>query len=191
MRERGPPRVVHYVVVLVAALGLISGCPKKIPEDALRLPESSLELRSMQSRSFEVEGESVILAASVGVLQDMEYNLDEIEKPLGVLSASKVADADSATEMVGLVVLDLICAMGGTRCQAMATASDEERIFLTLVVLPSLARSGEFTARITLQRIVYDKMHRVKSMGIIAEPKIYQEIFDKLRTSIFLEQAQQ
>lgn len=166
----------------------ISGCAtSKFPEDALRLSESSLEIRSMQTRTYEVEDEAVILAASIAVLQDMEYNLDEIERPLGVLTASKIADADSASEKAGLILMEIICAAGGTSCGALATASDEEKIILTLVVLPRLAHKGEYTARITLQRIVWDKQERVKEMGIIGDPEIYRQVFEKLSKSIFLE----
>lgn len=176
------------VAPLLAAL-MLTGCAgQRIPEDALRLNESALEVRSMQTRTYEVEDETVILAASVGVLQDMGYNLDEIERPLGVLTASKVTDADDPGEMAGLVLMDIICAAGGSgSCGYMATASDEEKFILSLVVLPRLAKKGEYTARITLQRIVYDKQQRVKEQGVIGDAETYQRIFDKLSKSIFLE----
>lgn len=175
-----------------AALLMLAGCATQgIPEDALRLEESALEVRSMQTRSYEVEDEASILAASIGVLQDMEYNIDEIERPLGVLTASKVIDADSAGEKAGLVLMEIICAAGGSgSCGYMATASDEEKFILTLVVLPRLAKRGEYTARITLQRILYDKQARIKERGIIADAETYQQIFEKLSKSIFLEANQ-
>lgn len=173
---------------MLALLGacLATGCAtSKYPEDALRLTESPLDIRSMQTRTYEVSSEAVILAASVGVLQDIEFNIDEVERPLGVLMASKVIDADSGGEMFGLFILEVL---GGTG--AMQTASDEERVSLTLVVLPSLARDDEYTARITLQRTVFDQLHRVKLMATIAEPEIYQEMFAKLSKSVFLEENQ-
>lgn len=175
-----------------AALLMLAGCATQgIPEDALRLEESALEVRSMQTRSYEVEDEASILAASIGVLQDMEYNIDEIERPLGVLTASKVIDADSVGEKAGLVLMEIICAAGGSgSCGYMATASDEEKFILTLVVLPRLAKRGEYTARITLQRILYDKQARIKERGIIADAETYQQIFEKLSKSIFLEANQ-
>lgn len=174
-----------------AALLALAGCAAQgIPEDALRLEESALEVRSMQTRNFAVEDEAVILAASIGVLQDMEYNIDEIERPLGVLTASKVVDADDAGEKAGLILMEIICAAGGSSCGYMATASDEEKFLLTLVVLPRLAKKGEYTARITLQRILYDKQERIKERGVIGDAETYQRIFDKLSKSIFLETSQ-
>lgn len=180
-------------VLLALLSALVTGCAAtpKIPEDALRLSESALEVRSLQTRTFEASDEATILAASVAVLQDMEYNLDEIESPLGVLTASKVIDADSAGEKAGLLLLEIICAAGGSgSCGYMATASDEERFILTLVVLPSLARPGEYSARITLQRIVFDQQNRIKDMGVIGDAEMYQQIFENMSKSIFLEESQ-
>lgn len=178
--------------IVLPLLMLMAGCATpKIPEKALRLPESSIEVRAMQSRSFVVPSEATILAASVAVLQDMEYNLDFIERPLGVLSASKVADADSKSEKAQLFMWDLLCAMGGTSCNAMANASDKQSIAVTLVVLPSLSRQGEFVARITLQRVVYNKMSQVTLKEPIVNAETYQNIFDKLSQSIFLQVNEQ
>lgn len=160
----------------------------KIPEDALRLTESSLAIRNIQTRSFAVSSETVILAASVAVLQDMEYNLDQIEKPLGVLTASKLTDADSTSQQAGLFLLDMLCtASASGSCNASSTADDSQKIMVTLVVLPSLAKKGQFVTRVTIQRVVFDKVSRVKLQETISDPEIYQQIFEKLSKSIFLQ----
>lgn len=172
------------------AVGLAGCATQKIPEDALRLPESSLEVRSVQSRRFAAESETDILVASVGVLQDMEFNIDEVEKSLGVLSASKVADADSKMEQAGLLMLEVVCTVGGTSCGALDSASDEQKIFVTLVVLPTLASDDDFVARITIQRLVFDKQERIKLREQIDDPETYQEIFAQLGKSIALRAAE-
>lgn len=175
-------------ILLLAAIMLAGGCATPIPEDALRLPESTLEIRAMQTRMFEAPAESDILIATIAVLQDMEFNIDRIEKPLGVISASKVSDADDSGEKTGLFFLDLLCAAGGGGgCDNMSTAKDEQRINLTMVVLPSLERSGEYAVRVTLQRVIFDKEDRVKILETITVPEIYQEVFDNLRQALFIE----
>ncbi len=167
---------------------LVGGCAASIPEAALRLPESTLEVRSIQTRTLAAPSENDILAATIAVLQDMEFNVERIEKPLGVITASKVTDADSADEKVGLFFLDLLCVIGsGADCSAMSTAQDDQHITLTLVVLPSLARSGEYSARVTLQRVIYDKMERIKLLERIDSAEIYQQIFDNLRKSLAIQ----
>ncbi len=169
-------------------LGLLTGCATGIPEDALRLPESTLDIRSIQTRTLAAPSENDILVATIAVLQDMEFNVDRIEKRLGVITASKVSDADSATEQTGLVFLDVLCALGGGGgCDAQSMAADDQHITLTLVVLPSLSREDTYTARITLQRVVYDKMDRIKVLERIDDPLIYQQIFINLQKSLFIQ----
>jgi hypothetical protein len=181
-------RIQHWGIA-AACCGLLSGCavPGKVSEDALRLPESSLEIRSLQSRTFKAPSEKKILTASVAVLQDMEYNIDRIERPLGIITASKLADADSKTEKTGLIMVDIMCAMFGGDCYAMSTASDKQLIMLTLVVQPRLSNRDEYVARVTLQRVVRDKMERIKIRETIEEPEQYQQIFARLSKSIFLQ----
>ena len=174
--------------LLLFAPGLLGACATSIPEDALRLPESTLDVRSIQTRNFEVPSENDILVATIATLQDMEYNIDRIEKPLGVITASKVSDADSASEKTGKFFLDLMCAASGSGgCNAMSSASDEQRITVTMVVLPSLARSGEYVTRITIQRVIFDKAARIKVLERIDDAETYQQIFDNLRKAIFIQ----
>jgi hypothetical protein len=174
-----------FTLLLVAMLG---GCAASLPEAALRLPESTLEVRSIQTRTLATPSEIDILTATIAVLQDMEFNIERIEKPLGVITASKVTDADSRSEKTGLMFLDVLCALGGGGgCDAMSMAQDDQHITLTMVVLPSLARSGEYTARITIQRVIYDKMDRIKVLERIDDAHTYQQIFDNLQKSLFLQ----
>jgi hypothetical protein len=181
----------RYLALVSVGIAIIAltGCvtTPKIPEAALRLPETTIDIRTMQSHSFAAPSETIILAAAVAVLQDMEYNLDSIERPLGVLSASKVSDADSSAEKTGLLLLDILCAAGGTSCNNMGNASDRQKIAVTLVVLPSLATKGEFVARVTIQRIVFNKQQQVTLTEPVVDAETYQKIFDKLSQSIFLQ----
>ncbi len=169
------------------AVGFLSGCAETIPKDALRLPESTLDVRSIQTRTFAAPSEIEILTATIATLQDMEYNVDRIEKPLGVITASKVSDADSAGEKTGLFILDLLCvATGSGDCDAMSSAKDEQHITLTMVVLPSLARRGEYVTRITIQRVIFDKAERIKVLERIDDAETYQQIFENLSKAIFI-----
>jgi hypothetical protein len=115
-------------------------------------------------------------------LQDMEYNVDQIESPLGVISASKVSDADSTSEFTTRLLLDLLCGCGGSQF-----AADKHVITITTVVLPSLAVKGEFVTRITIQQITYDKQSRITSRSAIDDPEAYQRIFERLSKSLYIE----
>lgn len=176
------------VLILCGAHGFLSGCAATIPDEALRLEESTLELRSIQTRTFAVASESVILRASVAALQDMEFNIDEIQKSLGVISASKEMDADSMSHEVSAIIMDLFCGFGGGGgCGAYSNTVDKHAIAMTMVVLPSLARKNEFVTRITLQRTIVSKAGQPLRFETIDDPAIYQEIFDKVSKAVFLE----
>ena len=187
MRPASAP-LCRLLLVAVSAL-VIAGCATdSIPQQALRLEETALEVRAIQTRSLAAPSEPAILAAMIAVLQDMEFNIDRIEKPLGVISASKVSDADDQGEKTGLFLLDLLCSIGGAGdCNNMSTAKDEQHLVLTMVAMPSQQRSEEFLVRITMQRIIFDKEDRVKIQERIAEPAVYQAVFDNLRQALFLE----
>jgi hypothetical protein len=173
--------------------GCVAGC-ESIPEEAYQLPASSQSVREAQTRKFDVPAETNILQASVALMQDMDYNFDTIDYQLGVLVASKVVDADSALKNAGLIAADiamiLLSALGGSSSVgggAYLGADDQIKLTATLVVLPSLEEDGHYTARVTIQSELLDKMDRVKKVVMIEDPVVYQEIFEKLSKSLFLE----
>jgi hypothetical protein len=169
----------------------LHGCATTaIPNSALRLPESTLDIRSIQTRTLVASSELNILAATVAVLQDMEFNIDRVEKPLGVITASKVSDADDSVEKARLFFVDVLCTVSTfATCGASSTAKDDQHIMLTMVVLPSRARDGEYRVRITVQRVIYDKMDRIKVLERIDTAETYQAIFDNLRKSLFIQEG--
>lgn len=179
----------RQVASLLLVLVVLAACAPHVPKAALRLEESTLDVRSMQTRTLAAPSETDILTATIAVLQDMEFNVDRIERPLGVITASKVSDADDAGEKAGLFFLDLLCAagQGGQGCDSMSKAKDEQHIILTMVVAPSLGRVGDYSVRVTLQRVIYDKEDRIKIQERIDNAGTYQEIFDNLRQSLFIQ----
>ena len=166
---------------------LLVGCAPTMPKNALRLPESALELRSIQTRSFAAESETEILTATVAAMQDMEYNIDAIQGDLGVITASKTTDASSSSAVAGYTMLELLCAVGGTHCDTSGKIPDKYTTTITMVVLPSLARQGEFTARITLHYVTINTLGQVIHRQSIVEEEIYQRVFARLSSAIFIQ----
>ena len=190
----GTPRNLHRECLPAALLlvGSMAGCTS-IPEEAYQLPPSSQSVRDAQTRTFEVPDEANILQVAVALMQDMEYNFDTIEYELGVLSGSKVVDADSLAQQTGAVVADIVLvtlsvftgtgmSLGGVY----GGTDDEIGLRITLVVLPSLESEVQYTARVTIQSELIDKGGRVKKVHMIENPVVYQEIFEKLSKSLFL-----
>lgn len=168
-------------VLVTAALGL-AGCAMQPDPNLLRLSESTLDIRAMQTRTFAATSEAEILAATAAALQDMEYTIEQIESPLGVVTASKVSDADSSSQKVGAILGSMLC-----WCDLTTGVPDKHHITVTAVVLPSLARGGEYVTRITIQQLTYNKVSQIISRGTIDNPEAYQSIFEKLSKSLFIE----
>lgn len=91
--------------ILASALCLLclSGCG--IPKDALQLSPESLQDRQTQTRRFETTDKLTMLTAATAVLQDLGFNLEETEIPLGILVGSKNRDATSGAQVAGALIM--------------------------------------------------------------------------------------
>ncbi|HKB59488.1 MAG TPA: hypothetical protein VKC56_05510 [Gallionellaceae bacterium] len=165
--------------VLLPVLAL-TACQTPPPKDAFLLPGSTVEEREMQSRLYETKDEVKLIAAGIGVLQDMGYSIDETEKSLGLVTASKTVDARSNAQMAGAVAVILL---GGNP----PPIDRAQTIRVSLVTTPSQLKKGEFIARVTFQRIIINSEGNVSRVETINDKKIYQEFFEKLSKSVFLE----
>ncbi len=163
-----------------------------MPDDAFRLTESALELRDVQTREYADVSEIEILSASSALLQDLGYAIDEIEKELGVLSASKRADAKDSAEIAGMIALDfadcLLTLLLGCENDSFQSTKDVQDIRLTLVVLPDLDNRGAHNVRVTMQRVIWARSGKLHTQESIHDAEVYRAFFDKLSKSVFLEQ---
>jgi hypothetical protein len=165
-------------------LFFFAGCAQTIPKEALQLSKESLENRQLQTRRFDTD-EKILLSASAAVLQDLGFNITESETELGVIVCSKQREAKSAGQLVGAIFL---AALTGV----MTPIDKEQLIRASLVTNPihidETEKSKCQTAvRITFQRIVINTDGNVTRRECINEAEIYQEFFDKLAQSLFLE----
>lgn len=174
------------IAVAAIAILFVSGCAT-IPKDALVLSPESMQLRQLQTRRIDGISEKALLTAAAGVVQDLGFNIDESETKLGVIVASKDRSAFNAAQMTGAVVAALF---------GVYTPVDKtQKIRASIVTRPALASDGvpmpdSQLIRITIQRVVWNTANQVSRIEAIEEPLIYQEFFEKLSKSIFLEVQQ-
>lgn len=167
-------------VALSAALVAcaLSGC-NTIPKDAFKVSESSLQSRSMQTRSFDTKDEISLLSASASVLQDMGYLIEEIEKDAGLLTGEKDADATDAGQIAGAILVAVLTGQ--------AQAVDKtEKIRVSLITQPSRKDPNAYLARITFQKIVWNTNNQITQAVAINDPEIYQQFYQELSKSLFL-----
>jgi len=169
----------RFLPLLLIGTLIVIGC-RTIPKDALSLSPESFAQRQMQTRKYETKDEAKILAACAGLFQDMGFNLDESETKLGVISASKMRSAVSAGQQVGAALLTIL-----TRT---SHPTDKQQKMRVSIITRPVGEHGEYiSVRVTFQRIVWNTHNQVTKSESLADPQIYQEFFDKLSKSIFLE----
>jgi len=197
------------VVLMASCFLLVAGCAT-VSDNSMQLSADSLQLRQLQTRRIEGIDEKTLLAACVGVLQDLGFNIDESESRLGVIVASKNRSAVDVGDAVGGMVVDSLV---NAALDAMFSAlfgdnfdegddEDEDgveavydvtqKIRASIVTRPALDSSGQprmdaQVLRITIQRLVWDSEGKISHAESIEDPKVYQKFFDRLSKSIFLE----
>ena len=169
-------RIVKYLPL--GFVFLLSACVT-IPHDAFLLSPVSLQERQLQTRVFETADEVALLAAGIGVLQDMGYSIDNTEKSLGLISASKQVDATDGKQIAGAIIIALL---GGEPMPV----DKEQKIKVNFITLPSRLNKKGFIARISFQRMIWDTQGQVRA-ETLKSPALYEEFFDKLSKSVFLE----
>ena len=171
-----------FVAVLCTA---VIGCAT-VPKGFLKPSEGYLEKRQLQMRQYETTNEDQIIAAVAGVLQDLGFTLDESETKLGLVSASRKADAVSKGQVAGAVFLDILGALGGSYSNNLARA-DKSQVMKASVITKTSLEGNKVTVRVTFQRIVWNMSNQINRVETINDLAVYQKFYDSLSKAIFLE----
>jgi hypothetical protein len=181
MKKRSVRHSFGNIVIIACVLW---SCAPRIPKEALQLSPESLKNRQLQTRRFDTD-EKTLLSASAAVLQDLGFTIEESETKLGTIVSSKRCDATSAGQIVAAI---LVAALTGVPMPY----DKEQLVRASLVTSPIHVDNTDKTksqtaARITFQRIVTTSERNVSRLEFINDPKLYQEFFEKLSKSLFLE----
>lgn len=180
-------RATVLIFVCWFSVGFFSGCATGLPKGVLEWNDSTMQLRQMQSKKFEIEeqqklDELMVLRSAVLLLQDEGYNLVSSEADLGVLHADKDADATEAAQVAGKVIM---AALFGAQ-----VAIDVEQKFKVSVVTRKQvekATGTEFViVRVTFQRIVWNENGQISKLESLEDPQLYEKFFGELSKSLFL-----
>lgn len=85
-------RVWWGVVVLVAGL-LTQGCAAPEPNQDLLAPtEAQMKIRSVQTRTFDVQDRQQAMRGVITALQDLGFIIERANEPLGLVTAARFAE---------------------------------------------------------------------------------------------------
>lgn len=163
-------------------LGLASwlGCGQTtIPKDALLIKEPTTEIRTRQSRRYDTKDEKAILIASNQLLQDLGFNLEESNRDVGLLVASKDRTAVDGGQVAGQIVAAVIL---GVR----VPIDKDQKIRASVVTAPT-ADGEALIVRVTFQRLVWNDVGVLWKVERLDDPELYLEFYTKLSKALFLE----
>jgi len=173
---------VRNLSILLIAL-LLAGCVA-IPPDTFVTTPQLLQQRQLETRRYEGIAEADLITASANVLQDLGFNLENSETKLGVITASKERDATHGGEIAAAIILAVLTG-------AVMPTSRDQTIRVALVVRPVTDSNGnamidKHYVRATFQRLVRRTDNSVFG-ETLNDPQLYQDFFEKVSKSVFLE----
>ena len=174
----------HLKGITVLCVLALTGCATSPPKNLMQPTDNALKLRQQQSRRYETTDETALLSASAALLQDMGFNIDESNKELGVITASKMRSAVSASQQTAAILLGVLTAAAGT---PVLQPTDKEQKMRAGVVVKPLGDGHNLVVRVTFQRIVWNTAGKTTTQEMLGSDEIYTEFFDKLSKAIFLE----
>lgn len=173
------------ILLGVALCFVLVGCAS-MPKGFLKASDNYLEKRQLQIRTYDTQDEEKIITSVAGVLQDIGFTLNDSETEIGLISASKQADATHAGQMTMAVLSDILSAIGGAQSNNTARCDKSQVVKASVIVHPSL-EGGKTVVRVTFQRVVWNMSNQINRVETIDEPEIYQTFYDSLSKAIFLE----
>mgnify|MGYP007051384802 FL=1 len=182
-----PDSKVRELSTLLIAL-LLAGCVTT-PPDIFVVTSELQQKRQIETRRYEGINEADLITACANVLQDLGFNLENSETKLGVLTASKQRDASDAGEIAGAVVIGILTTLGGA--PIIIPTSKDQTIRVALVVRPVIDSNGKAMANNHFVRVTFQRLVRRTDNSVFGEtlsdPQLYQDFFEKVSKSVFLE----
>ena len=178
------PRFATTRIWLVPLL-LLAGCASTASQLMLQPGAAGSAARAeFQTRLYETPDEGQILATCTALLQDMGFQVDEAAPGLGVLSASKMRDANRLTqaERFGATILTVGLLAGGyTAPLALFTMDANSPKPVNIEVGITTRKVGQGGGQVSVNVIFKE------NSADVTDSAVYQEFFEQLSKALFLE----
>ena len=167
--------------ILISLLVFVSCARERVRQEtaALTLASDNMAIRQRQTRIFDTTDEILMLRSAAGVLQDIGFTIDETSPTTGVLIASANRSALNSRQIADHLLLALLGVPVGT--------IDTSQKIKASVVTRTIKNIKKIAVRVTFQRVVLSASGFPSKLESIDDPILYQNFFDKLSQSAFLE----
>lgn len=177
--------MIRHPTLAVLGIALVFGACASVPDSAgARVPQSPLERRQAQSRTFDTDDPRLVLKAALNVLQDQGFVIRHADAELGIVTA--VMEWRSRQPNQALRVLKWVAAVPtyGASLLVPAGRTEFSAIEANVNVTPEAARTR---VRISLVSKVTGKRGEVLSVRPVDDPLAYQRLLAGLDKAVFLE----
>lgn len=165
-------KYISLVVVGLGALSMLSGCVYE-PQ---KPPLTQLQLRQLQSRSYENRDPITSMRAVINALLDEGFIIKNADKDLGFVQATKDVEISGGGQV--------FAEFGGIFGNQQARWRNSSVIDCS----GTLTTQGKSTnVRLIFQKKVLDNFGVPMGIDLIEDPAFYQNIFSKIDKSLFLE----
>lgn len=197
-------------IAAFASLAILaaSGCyspPKTTPLALFTLAQESAANKSNQTRRFETRDSDELLSASAAVLQDLGFQVTEVDREIGFLRAAKERSARERGQEIkrGVIawlttMLSLLAAAGGSSSNAIVLIPIDlhQQIDASLVTRPIDGDETRHEVRVVFYRLIWKGSGQSgnnqiapgeQRMEMIRDAEIYQQFYARLSKAVFLE----
>lgn len=136
--------------------------------------KTQLEVREFQTRTFDTPKTDEVLTAVVEAFQDQGFMVKNVVPQVGLVSASREVDVENDGQAAFQVFFMGQNAVWSKNALIEATANVK-------------TQGGRTKVRANFQEKVMNNRGGTDSVTTIEDPKFYQDFFDKISKSIFIE----
>ncbi|OJW48503.1 MAG: hypothetical protein BGO67_04530 [Alphaproteobacteria bacterium 41-28] len=136
--------------------------------------KTQLEVREFQTRTFDTPKTDEVLTAVVEAFQDQGFMVKNVVPQVGLVSASREVDVENEGQAAFQVFFMGQNAVWSKNALIEATANVK-------------TQGGKTKVRANFQEKVTNNRGGTDSVNTIEDPKFYQDFFDKVGKSIFIE----
>ncbi|MBS0271753.1 MAG: hypothetical protein JSR85_03800 [Proteobacteria bacterium] len=137
--------------------------------------KTQLQVREFQTRNFSTTNTNDVLTAVVDAFQDQGFMVKNVVPQVGLVSATREVDLEDRDQVFFQTFFFGQNAQWSKNSAIEATASVK-------------TQGGKTKVRVTFQEKVINNRGGTDTVNTIEDPKFYQNFFDKIGKSIFIEE---
>ncbi len=155
-----------FCVLLTSACG---------PNQKVEPEKTQLEIREIQTRTFDTSNFKLVMKSVLNVLQDENFTVKNVAMDLGFLTATKESDVEDSNDRFWAKMQ-----------RAESARWPKHEVVEATVNVSEFGKS--IRVRVNFQAKVMDNRAAIISVKQMTDEKFYQEFFTKVSKGIFIQQ---